>query len=125
MGDPWGLVGDGPYRSVKFEDEEINEDVVISYVALNCGPMGRDVGTVRNHLQGSGYPHKVQFCENPSKAIDRIQNIMRGARLEKEMRKRKSPVTSEDLNRIYRNAELDNPDAVTIWRIISIAWFLR
>ena len=55
--------------------------------------------------------------------MNRIRNITKWARREKGPRRRKLPVTVEDLSRIYNKVDWDNPDSVTIWRTVSIAWF--
>ena len=33
------------------------------------------------------------------------------------------PVTADELGKIYDSAGLENPDSVTLWCAISVAWF--
>ena len=105
------------------EFKEANETAVIAYVTLNLGPIERDAGTVQNHLQAIGYFHKIRSGINPLTTMYRVQNIMKGARREKGPTERKLPVTAEDLNRIYNKVEWGNPDSVTLWCSLSLAWF--
>ena len=74
-------------------------------------------------MQAIGYYHKLRFRVNPIREMNRLQNIMKGARREKGPCERKLPVTVEDLNRIYDKVDWASPDSVTIWCTISIAWF--
>ena len=95
----------------------------MSHVTLDLGPMGGDVGAAQNHLQAIGYFHRIKSGANPLRKMPRLQNLMKGARREKGPCGRKSPVTIEYLNRIYDKVDWENPDAVTMWCAIAIAWF--
>ena len=53
----------------------------------------------------------------------RRQNPKKGARRETVPRRRKLPVTADDLSRIYNEVDWGNPDSVAIRCEISIAWF--
>ena len=116
-------LGKSPFLSNDPKQADSNETEVIAYVVLNLGPLERDVGTVQNHLKAIGYHHKMQYGENPLKTMTRLQYLMKGARREKGPAKRKLPVTTEDLNQVYMSTNWSNPDSVTLWCTISIAWF--
>ena len=117
------VLGHGPYLSSDPNDDDANEAAVIAYVVLNIGPLERDIGTVQNHLQAIGYFHKIYYGRNPLRSMTRLQNLMKGARREKGPTNRKMPVTIEDLNCIHSSVDWDNPDSVTLWCTIIIAWF--
>ena len=116
-------LGQPPLLTDDPNDAEVNEAAVIAYVVLNLGPLERDVGTVQNHLQAIGYHRKIQYGDNPLRSMTRLQFLMKGARREKGPAKRKLPVTTEDLNHVYNMTNWDNPDSVTLWCTVSIAWF--
>ena len=78
------VLGESEYLSTNPDDKDENESAVISYVTLNLGPMERDVGTVQNHLQAIGYFHRVRIGINPLREMNRLQNITKGARREKD-----------------------------------------
>ena len=118
-----GALRKSPYLSKEPENADDNESEAIAYVVLNLGPLERDVGTVQNHLKAIGYHHKLQYGENPLKTMTRLQYLMEGARREKGPAKRKRPVTPEDINQVYSATDWNNPDSVTLWCSISIAWF--
>ena len=123
----WGehrsVLGQSQYLSTEPADQDENEAAVIAYVVLNLGTMERDVGTVQNHLQSIGYFRKAKFGATPLREMFRLQNVIKGARREKGPAERKLPVTTEDLNHIYDVIDWPNPDSVTLWCTISIAWF--
>ena len=118
-----GVIGKSEYLSTDPSGKDDNENAAIAYVTLNLGPLERDVGTVQNHLQAIGYFHKIMIGINPLREMNRLQNIMKGARREKGPTKRKLPVTADDSNCIYKKVNWDYPDSVTVWCTISIAWF--
>lgn len=59
-----------------------------------------------------------------SEKMTRQENLMKWARIEKGPTKRKPPVTAEDLDGIYNTIDRGDPDAVTMWRSVDLAWFL-
>ena len=73
-------LGKTPYFPSATGSEETNKNAAIAYVALNLGPLERDVGTVQNHLQAIGYFHKVRDGYNPLTGMVRLKNLMRDAR---------------------------------------------
>ena len=79
-----GVLGKTEFLSGDPLDKEGNENAAIAYVALNLGPMERDLGAIQNHLQAIGYFRKLRTGTNPMRTMNRLQNIMKGARRERD-----------------------------------------
>ena len=92
-------------------------------MVLKLGPMERDAGTVQNHQLAVGYFRMVQGGVNPLRATRRIHNHTKGARRANGPTKRKFPVTTEDLNVIYKSIDWAHSGPATPCCAISMAWF--
>ena len=73
--------GLSPYIDTRIEAFTHEEDIVLCYVALSVGPLGKEVSTMVTHLSDIGYFHRVRTGCNPLVNMPRAQLMLTGFRL--------------------------------------------